>query len=790
MSEDWEFREAVSPGELTAEMVPRWGEMPEYGRGLPPEQEVATSYHRLVFGDEEDPDRALVPVWRQVDDLGGLSPLWGGEVRGKLFLHAGKEPPQAGAPEDDDLRCALVAEEGIDGSPQVWRSGVPHLPYHFVPMGVRDKLLKTESGAWRLLDWEPLGVFDVERVNPEFIEPDSALPRTIVCRYTLWCVLVGNFVVLYTTAADWGSALMVGGAPMRWPFGRSMRKNRLNLGYDMEQRVYGSHWSEFLSGEQDVEMPLSFVRCSPLPWQFEGGGELEVVTEEREAFGGLADGQFYAAPAVSVVPRFLLPNETADPVWALMNEAYLAAGAATGNFGFYARLDKKTVEDICFKRVPEHGTRGYSIDPIFMEELGRFFPDGAEEGMIWTTRPNSFRRVFSLHVDEGASLHPELEQVAACPHCIGLLTAASSSGQVLAGSVAVAYNYGPFLGDDEEKGFIPSGSDEPEDDPEFEGGGGESGGGSGGGGESGGGDGGEGGGTGVKWLGRGYFYEAGNGVDINRTWLPSERQGVEPGWRFEVYVRPVTGHTTVNFLVQLDVSTKNDSLTYDWPDRVVNGAPAPVYGLSMFYGVSTVERDDRDFNVSWRSSYQGRDILPKSASASKTAASEVDFSVHLGGVQVSSSSPPGWCEGLNFLKVGEFTKRGTYRVWNKFEQKWVNVRYEKTFDRYRVSVNESVVLSIGQDFCATRGPVLTGATTPAEIVGQSDDLEGPKVSAVAVSAVSVESGGVVKLPRGMAVFEPEVVADFGEMNRTFTVKGGSSWNVGKKDGSIDGFFFS
>ena len=453
------FKEGVLLSELTEADVPWGGDVPEVGRVLPMGQEVATFFPRLVFGAMDDADRAKVPAWRQVDDLGGLVPLWAGEAAGKVFLHAGESAPAAGSPDDEELQCSPVAAVGLDGSVQGWNAGVPQLPYHVVPMAARERVLKNAAGEWRRLNWEPLGSFDVFLGEEIFGEENFALTR-----YTLWCVIVGSFVVLYTTRAGLSDALMADGAPARWPFsvwGRMKRPLASN-----EDKKYGS--DNHTQYHADIVMPAGYLRLAPLPWQVSGGGELE-AGDATEAAGGLAEGQFYALPPVSVVPRYLAPHNETYTFQAL-DEAYYAAGEAEGHFGFYGRITKEVAREATVEVVKNWATEHYCVDPVLHEVLGRWWPEGAQEGSLTWTKPNEFRLVFELHLDAGDVTHWD--------HWMGLMVAAAPSGLQMAASVCEVYNWGAFLGDDTGGGggggndFDEEDDEEEEDDDSGGGGGG------------------------------------------------------------------------------------------------------------------------------------------------------------------------------------------------------------------------------------------------------------------------------------------------------------------------------
>ncbi len=415
------FKEGVLLSELVEADVPWGGDVPDVGRVLPPEQEVVSCFHRLFFGAEDDPDREKVPVWRQVDDLGGLMPLWAGEAEGKVFLHAGREAPMAGLPDDVNLRCSPVMAVGADGSAQVWRAGVPQLPYHVVPMVSRERVLRNADGEWRRLDWEPLGVFDVFPEEVDF----AVVGVSAAIRYTLWCVIVGCFVVLFTTRAPLADGVMQDGAAARWPF--SVWGRRCRGGVAAENMVYAGD-GVFSA---DVVMPAGWVRLAPLPWQVDGGGILEAEGAD-DAVGGLAEGQFYGLPPVSVLPRYLAPYGENHSSRAL-EEAYLAAGVAEGYFdGRFGRLTKEVAREATVDVVQSWASVHYCVDPVLHEMLGRGWPDGAEEGLFSWSRPNVFRVVFSLHLDGGDVTH--------WPHWLGVMVAVAPSGLLMSASVGRVYN--------------------------------------------------------------------------------------------------------------------------------------------------------------------------------------------------------------------------------------------------------------------------------------------------------------------------------------------------------------
>lgn len=461
------FKEGVLLSELNPDEVPWSGDVPDVGRVLPTGKEVAVCYHRLVFGAEDDADRALVRVWHQVDDLGGLAPLWAGEARGKVFLHAGAEAPAGvSGTDDDELSCTPVACFGVDGSAQQWVAGVPQLPYHVVPMVAREGVLRNAAGAWRRLSWDPVGVFDVTHGERVIDYEDSLADFT---RYTLWCVVAGSYVCFYTTRVTRGSELLEAGAAARWPFSQWLRQLRANHGYDVSEVVYGET-SEYEDGGADLELVSGAARLAPLPWQVEGGGELEA--EDAAEAAGLVEGQAYAVAPVSVVPRYVVGAMYSGSwnweIYLMLVDEYLK----DSTMGEYVALDEATVRRVLLEDgLCAIATEHYSVDPVLQELLGRLFLDGAQQGGQSWTNPNVFRVVFSLALPENG--------VTRWPHLLGVAMAHTPSGLTVAGSACVLYNgweggsgsggsgdMEESEGDDEEDedDYIPPTDDDDEED--------------------------------------------------------------------------------------------------------------------------------------------------------------------------------------------------------------------------------------------------------------------------------------------------------------------------------------
>ena len=225
-----EIKQYLDPSTLTDATVPWYGDMPDVAMALPgstdPENKdletTAVWPWRIFLGAEDDPNRAKVYKWEQVDDLAGLTKLWAGSYNGTLYLHAGEEAPAAAEDDSSDMAGAPVGD-----SLSVWRNGQPIQPFSALAQDVRDQMLKNESGQWRRLVWEPVGLFDV------------ALGKNLQGynfeRFTLWMVVEHPFIAFYTTKAEYTGETQQDGAPARWPFSYYRSVARVN---DMEQNYY------------------------------------------------------------------------------------------------------------------------------------------------------------------------------------------------------------------------------------------------------------------------------------------------------------------------------------------------------------------------------------------------------------------------------------------------------------------------------------------------------------------------------------------------------------------------
>jgi hypothetical protein len=268
-----------------------------HDNGNPSRPNGAVWPYRLFFGAEDDPNRANVYNWEKVDDLAELTTLWAGVYNGTIYLHAGKEAPPSAVDDNSDITGAILGDgEGV------WRNGQPVLPFAPVPMDSRDQMLKNESGKWRRLVWEPIGLFDVAVSKTIWSEETGT--RNIK-RYTLWCIVEHPWVAFYTTAAmiDDPDAF-ADGVPARWPY--SYYQNLLweCKGTDKYTTTTPNDGGFNVGWYDAYDHFQNGYRLAPLPWQEEGGGELE-GEEDSEPYDGVQTGQFYTLPPAYPCPRYL-----------------------------------------------------------------------------------------------------------------------------------------------------------------------------------------------------------------------------------------------------------------------------------------------------------------------------------------------------------------------------------------------------------------------------------------------------------------------------------------------------
>ena len=757
-----EIKQYLDPSTLTDATVPWYGDMPDVAMALPwstdPEnkdlENTAVWPWRIFLGAEDDPNRAKVYKWEQVDDLAGLTKLWAGSYNGTLYLHAGEEAPAAAEDDSSDMAGAPVGD-----SLSVWRNGQPIQPFSALAQDVRDQMLKNESGQWRRLVWEPVGLFDV------------ALGKNLQGynfeRFTLWMVVEHPFIAFYTTKAEYTGETQQDGAPARWPFSYYRSVARVN---DMEQNYDSDGGDQFSTRGSYHKLAL---RLAPLPWQVENGGEIE-SEGDFTPFDGVHDGQFYTLP-----PNWPCGRYFATAFDFLTYGDLVKAYRGEDAHSEYEYITKERARQAIIDIIREWATHHYSVDPALMEEIGRNFPDGAAEGTVWQTDPPEFQTVFSLHLDETTERWPHWLAVMACHAPTALLTASSCAWyndfRPAGGWPSGSYDPSnpppsedkddpddkPPSGTESDGGYIPDRPDDDDEDDEET----------------------DSDKDGVQELPVGYYYEEGNGVQIRREWnaLTNQANHLDrpPGWNHVIHVDDIGTSGFANYDILLTVETKNDSKTYDWPEN-------EEYGLSMYYGVSA---SGSEIKVTWKSSFQFQDTDAKQTTAIAGTACNFTARIEISDLAVTSETPPDFCGTfLIATKTRSFTKRGTYKTWDKFRQRWMLQRYSRRFDVYRLSVRGEVE-KYAVAYTAAHAPERQGSYNPAYRQGKSDNLDGPKVTAT-------DARGVVKIVapvnRPLNMPSATIIADYEPCQASFNVTGTASWNSvnGKptKSGSISGSF--
>ena len=760
--------------ELNDSNVPYYGDMPDVSMAFPwsanilpadaqtngnPDQPNGAVWPwRIYLGAEDDPNREKVAMWEQVDDLAELAPgvvLWAGVYNGTVYLHAGKDAPGA---TDEDTDSTGTPISGAANMPERWRNGQPVLPFTPIPQDMRDQMLKNESGQWRRLVWEPVGLFDVAPFKPINTNIGYNFER-----YTLWMIVEHPFIAFYTTKTAYMGETQQDGAPARWPFSYYRSIARVN---DTEQ-IYDSDGGDQFSTRGYYHRFA--LRLAPLPWQEPNNGELE--TEDAfTPFDGVQQGQFYTLP-----PNWPCGRYFATAFDFLTYGDLVKAYRGEDTHYDYEHISKERAKTAIVETIRDWATHHYSIDPALMEEIGRNFPDGAAEGTIWQTDPPEFQTVFSLHLDETTERWPHWLALMACHAPTALLTASSCAWyndfRPAGGWPSGSYDPSnpppsededdpddkPPSGTESDGGYIPDRPDDDDEDDEET----------------------DSDKDGVQELPVGYYYEAGNGVQIRREWnaLTNQANHLDrpPGWNHVIHVDDIGTSGFANYDILLTVETKNDTKTYDWPEN-------NQYGLSMYYGVSA---SGSEIKVTWKSSFQGGDNLAKQTTAIAGTACNFTARIEISDLAVTSETPPDFCGTfLIATKTRSFTKRGTYKAWDKFRQRWKLQRYSRRFDAYRLSVRGEVA-KFAEAYAAAHAPERQGSYTPAYVQGQSSDLDGPMVTAT-------DARGAMKLSapvnRPLNMPSATIIADYEPCQASFTVTGSASWNQGKKSGSISGSF--
>lgn len=648
--------------EWLPEDLPTSGQMPDVAISGPPVSDILSESDslnggvvekRLAFGAQNDPNRAKVTEWVQVDDLGGITSLWAGTYNGTIYLHAGPDAPAAAEDDGSDASGAIVAAIG-----EQWDTGEPVMTFAPVPMDARLEMLQNDAGQWRRLIWEPLGLFDVfpdKRYYPE----EGNYPN--VERYTLWCIVEGQWVAFYTTHDYYGNGMFNDGAPARWPYtywsakqrwrnGDSYAAEEVDGGIDQASGVFGAINEDF------------GCRYAPLPWQFEGAAELEPESEFVPA-DGVLEGQFYAMPPSPICPRHIT-NFKDRNIWYALNQLYVQQN------GDYAHATKEQAYEAIVSNSIRIATEKHSNDPVFCEDAAN--PYYYFDEVPWFSPVNQFEVLFDWHIDESETQWP---------HWLAVFSAISQTS-VLSGSVCAIYNDfevgDPSLpGGDNPGGFKPGepdnpdtpddpynptpdppNPDNPDDETEPEN---------------------------VHVLPDGYYYEAGDGVDILREWSNGGKQtDYLPGWKFTIHTDSVTGTASCTAVkVQIFCSTENMSGTYEYLGEQ----------WRMYYGIQKTDGTGSTITVEMRSEQTNLPDLENKVGGFMIPDTSIsaDYAVELADLVANSSTPPNFSgDLLSVVGTGSFVKRGTYRFryidFASGSVKIINRPYRRVFHKYRLTL--------------------------------------------------------------------------------------------------------
>lgn len=712
----------------TSEMVdeiPPWGELPEVDSWDFSQGSGGGAFALpLAFGAEDDPDRALVEEWVQVDDFGGYENVFAGVACGKMFLRFG------GSESGNSAFCAATTERGLNGGSVVAegapgggharRPGTPDLGFLPCPMSGRGALL-CPGGRWRTdLSWDFMASVTLLR-SPAGHWQGGSLWYNADC-VTLWVVVVGNFVCFYSTKTDLKDRR---GGTCEFSYYLNLMTGRSAPEYTVDDytswaRRVGRDWLE-----------------ADLPWMQDGASGATADTdpdcpgEISTRFGMASMDSQTAYHSSCCMPQLICPRYHTAQLW-------------WPGFRYFDLDIAHRLEDL---------NTFFCYTPDLIEANGIAHPIGlAEEGMGWTSPDCTDFVVIASSNLPGAAWSTQLK-----------LYAAHVGGRVLTASVCMQMDVEWPQGeeDDEEEGYTEDdgggggggGGDDPQDDdhldPEKP--------------------------TGEVTLPVGYIYEA--GTDISVTRRQAMHNGA-PGYEFDIgSAATPTATMQVIYDITLNVTTHNSQGTYDWP-RV--GA----YGLTMFYGVSG---SGAAVSVTWRSSYQGADRLPKAcrpmvATQAETATATAHFE---DGFCASSEDAPGAYASniLSYTYLGDITKRGVMRVFDPAIGRKRAMRWVRTYHRYRVSLLTNKLRQIMQQMLAANSPATGAVLSPATLAGSSDGIDGPDVAA-AIATVTLRAPG---LTAGMDAeitgpLVPRVAGGFPQGQALVHVSGSGDWNANSSGG--------
>lgn len=642
---------AVFPGDIPPEDIPECGDMPRLSMPTPPVSSFDGSSRgamypqRLIFGAEDDEEKAFVAQWVQVDDLGGLAPLWAGCANGKVFLHAGDKPEDATEALGYGTPVAAFLPAGGDDPREYFQ---PQLQFVPVPMEARDGILKNERGQWRRLVWEPLALMDV------------CLEYLDITRHTLWCIIEGSFVFFFTTVAKMDSALYANGAEARWPYTYYERRNRpadASKKYETDSDKDGGILYPGMGREIDKQ-----YRLAPLPWQFKNGGEIEAEADFVSRAGVRYDATWGAFPTM-LCPRYL--TTAFDPI--ISSASAEKALQPDGTFGIITPEDAR---DAIIESIRKRATDRYSVDPALHEELGRVFPGGIEEGSLYYSTPNEFKVVFSLHIEETATRYP---------HWLAAMVAHTDTG-LLSASACTCYNEWainketnePWPGTptpDNPGGFVP---DDPSGTPDTDN--------PDGGGDDGGDDGGSEGEP--HALETWNYFTAGTNVSVQATW-----DAAAFGWSHLIHFVDQEGSVEKQWPSFDSTVTVNESGgSYDYEGRT----------YEMQYGLSV---SDSTVTVHFLSTLLGTISYKPTATVTFPAMSTTANWKVTGGLSAFSgrTSLSDFGDFIKATYVKTFTKRGTRKVFNSFSKRYETERVQREFKEYKLSRNDAAIKSYAEN---------------------------------------------------------------------------------------------
>ena len=762
-------KEFIDGATLTNDNVPSYGDMPDVSMALPWTVDIFPDEHhpngnpeqpngalwpwRIFIGSEDDPNRSKVWRWVLVDDLCGLAQLWAGMYNGTLYLYAGAGSPTAGHDDFSDMTGAPIG-----GAEEVWRTGQPVLPPTVLEMADREQLLKNSNGLWRRMYWEPIALFDVAP-HKNMRDTDG---RLNIERYTLYMVVEYPFIAFYTTKARLDAATQQDGAPARWPF--SYYGELTKAGQPTEYAP-GSNDGGYAVGWNDGQ---TGYRLAPLPWQTGTDGELEVA-EDAVQYDGVQEGQCYTMPPQYPCGRYLAAMGDGR-----ISEALVNLYQDGGEHQEYRKLDKTEARAAIVDTIREAVTQSYSIDPALMEELGRTFPEGAQEGSIWVSDPPAYEVAFSLHLDEQSDRWPHWLALMVSHAPTSLLTASACSwyndfrpadGWIDEGGDPTNPLPSPDPNDpddvppsDDNPGTIwPDNPGVPGDDPptpDDDGG--------------------------VIQRPLGAYYESGDGVQVSATW-----DAQKAGWNFVVRPQDFSIITSYSYEARLVVTIEDDPTGYTYFESPV----------SMSYGVKT---DGSTISVDWASSINLSGLDPgytHEATAIAGGSSQVNIKVSFYETPVTSGDEPSsFCGNvLKAEKTGSFVKRGRFKHWNQQAQKYEMLRYERSFNRYKLSRQRNKVAQFAQSYVLTNAPERTGDMQPQDdegecyIWGSSPGLTGPIVEADEAK-MTIKRQNISNLFGRIGL---TLKASFSSATAQYKVSGSDHWyadGLGNVTGSISGQF--